>query len=134
MARYNPPIGIKLIAILTGANAVFFFFTAYLRLFRHDELFPMEPAHVTVPLTLGLGALFGWAAVDLWRLKRWAWWTVLTIYSLIFLVMCIQLVQHRIFPDPKHWWHSYLYPILFGYLLRPSIRLRFGRTRNERNG
>lgn len=121
-----PPLGVKLIAVLNGIMAFLCLGTAILRWAYHERYFSSEPSWMIIGFLSVIGILFGVATVGLWRFKNWAWGVAFVMYSLVFLLMCAQLIQHRIFPDIKHWWHFYLYPILLGYLLRPAIRQRFG--------
>ena len=128
--RNSPPLGIKLIAVLNGLMAFLCIGTAFFRWIYHTRYFSAEPSWMIIGLLLFIGILFGVETAGLWSSKKWAWWLAFVLYGLVFLTMCIQLIQHRVFPDLQHWWHFYLYPILFGYLLRPSIRRRFGKAPN----
>lgn len=119
------PFGVKLISILIGLNAFLLVAAACFRWIKHEEVFSSEPTWLLVGLMLALAFLFSATGIGFWRLRRWAWWATVVISGLIFAVMCVQLIQYRIFPNPKYWWHFYLYPMLFAYLLRPSIRCRF---------
>ncbi len=125
-SEFDPPLGIKIIAIMNGLNAIFALGIGIRRLLLPEQnVSSIYPAWLIIGLLLLIGGLFSTITIGLWRLKRWAWWSIFFVFGLVFFVMCIQLIQHRIFPDLQHWWHFYLYPVLFGYLLRPSIRRRF---------
>lgn len=120
------PLGVKITAVWAGLMAVSGFAAGGIYLVFHERFSASGPnGLIAGPIAITMGILLALVVVGLWKLKRWAWWAAVGIFALIFVPTCFQLLHRRLFPDPWHGWHFYLYLALLAYLLRPSIRRRF---------
>ena len=126
-----PPLGIKIIVGLAAIYTLILVGAACIRLAYHGQASPSTPIWFLTAATLITALLIGATAKGLWRMRNWAWWTASIVLGLTFLLNCAKLIHLRHFPDLAHWWPLFLYLILFGCLLRPSIYRCFRGIRNE---
>lgn len=119
------PLGVVIISILIFISSVITFGTVATRLLMPNKFSSSNAAWTAMILMTVIAVIFAWVSIELLRLKNWARITILCGAILIFLSMINTLLQQRIFPDLKSWWHFYIYPIIIIYLLMPSVRSCF---------
>ncbi len=120
------PTGVAIIALLTGISGLvltigglfwFFFFAA--------DLGGFPPVAILVRFVI-LGAASVFLAWGTWNLKTWAW-TIQVILQVLGVVADISRFKDGWF-DPLMWGWLLVGILILYYLLRPSVRVAFGRA------
>lgn len=124
-------IGIRILSVLMGFNALLAFVVAAMRIFLKGHFPPNEPGMLMAVFMGVIGIYFVWIAIGLWNLKNSARIACLITAILIFILLSANLLQHHIIPDLKGWWHFYIYPVVIFYLLLPAVRKRFTSKDNK---
>lgn len=119
------PVGAKIIAILIGLNAMISLFAGVMRFALKDRYPQNEPGWMLACFLVVIAFYFGWVSFGLWKLRNNARIATLVTSTLIFIMITMNLIQHRIFPNFFTWWHYYMYPLVIAYLLMPMVRKKF---------
>lgn len=120
-----PIVGIKIISMLIGFNSLISFFAGVMRFILKDRYPQNEPGWILAGFLVGVAFYFAWLSIGLWKLKNKARIATLVTMALIFILLTANLIQNHIVPNFKSWWHYYLYPVLFLYLVVPPVRKKF---------
>jgi hypothetical protein len=122
------PLGIKIIAISMGISSLYGLIMTCVFLaqpYKSSIFMQSFSIWVVVAIMIVTAIFFGWTAVSLWLLQNWARRAIIGMSCIIFLNIVRGLIKYNTFPNPKSWWHFYLYPILFIYLFLPSVCRKF---------